>query len=299
MSNTAHSFQARPTEILLNKVSELPTLPTIIYELSRLINNPMSSTKSIEQVMVKDQSLTTKVLKLANSAYYAIPGGVTTVARAIGFLGFDTVNQIVLSTSIIKAFKGPAGVKFDINQLWQHAIGVAMASETIGKFIRYQKSPDLFTCGLVHDMGKVILCQVDPELLGVIIQTAAENKSTFLEAERKLKTTTHMQLGAILAKRWQLPMAIQSCIAFHHEESPERRSGLSAELGKSVDIVYLANILIHELHFGNSGHDKVVAAPNEILERLGIKADQMPELMKKIEEHLEQAESFLNIIQST
>lgn len=295
--SAAQTITPRPPEVLLNKVSELPTLPTIIYELTRLINNPMSSTKAIETVMVKDQSLTTKVLKLANSAYYAIPGGVSSVGRAIGFLGFDTVNQMVLSTSIIKAFKMSGPVKFDINLLWQHAIGVAMAAETIGKFIRYQKSSDLFTCGLVHDMGKVILCQIDPELMMDIVGLATEKNMSFLEAETELKSMNHMQLGAVLAKRWQLPMSIQTCIAYHHEVNPARRVGVSAEMGKNVDIVLLANSIIHELHFGNGGHDKVEPLPAPVLERLGIKADHMPELMKKIQDHLGQAESFLKIIQ--
>src|SRR4249920_2508515 len=99
---------------IVEKLDDLPTLPTVVYELSQLINDPMSSTNEIEKVMEQDQSLTTKVLKLINSAYYGIPGGVSRLSRAIGYLGFDTVNQLVLSTSIIKALEIKGPTRFDM-----------------------------------------------------------------------------------------------------------------------------------------------------------------------------------------
>src|SRR5476651_2412480 len=111
---------------IVDRLDELPTLPTIVYELSRVINDPMSSTSEIEKIMANDQSLTTKVLKLANSAYYAIPGGVTSLQRAIAYIGFDAINQLVLSASIMKALDAKASANFEPMQFWKHSIGVAM-----------------------------------------------------------------------------------------------------------------------------------------------------------------------------
>ncbi|RYZ75410.1 MAG: HDOD domain-containing protein, partial [Proteobacteria bacterium] len=140
-------------QMIVDRLDELPTLPTIVYELSRVINDPMSSTGDVQKIMANDQSLTTKVLKLANSAYYAIPGGVSSLQRAIGYIGYDTIHQLVLSASIISALDAKSSADFDLTQFWKHAIGVAMAAETTARFVHYKTPSDLFTCGLVHDMG--------------------------------------------------------------------------------------------------------------------------------------------------
>ena len=100
------------------KLDELPTLPSIVYELSKVINDPMSSTGDVEKLMSNDQSLTTKVLKLVNSAYYAIPGGVSSLSRAIAYIGFDTVNQLVLSASILSALETKEPTDFKLAEFY-------------------------------------------------------------------------------------------------------------------------------------------------------------------------------------
>ena len=86
-------------EYISEKVEELPTLPTIVYELTQVINDPMSSTKDVESIMENDQAMTTKVLKLVNSAYYAIPGGVSNLARAIELIG-DRWTLLILRSAL-------------------------------------------------------------------------------------------------------------------------------------------------------------------------------------------------------
>lgn len=104
---------------IVDRLDELPTLPSIVYELNRVINDPMSSTSDVEKIMGNDASLTTKVLKLANSAYYAIPGGVTSLQRAIAYIGYDTINQLALSASIIKSLGPKSHELFDLPAFWK------------------------------------------------------------------------------------------------------------------------------------------------------------------------------------
>lgn len=284
-------------DAIISRLEELPTLPSIIYELSQVINDPMSSTQDIEKLMANDQSLTTKVLKLVNSAYYAIPGGVTSLGRAIGYIGFDTVNQLVLSASILKALEVTGPQKFDLNQFWQHAIGVGIASETLAKAVRHPTPADLFTCGLVHDMGKVALYTLHPEVVLELVAHAKTNACSFIEAEEALNIPKHTLIGQALAKRWQLPATIQAVIRHHHNQGSERRGGLTVEFNLNVDIVVLANILIHALKFGNSGHDKVLGAPKELLARLTIDPDKgLKPLLLEIKASLEKASDFLRVL---
>ena len=172
-------------QAIVEKLEDLPTLPPVVYELSRIINDPMSSTKEVEQVMTNDPALTAKVLKLANSAYFGVPGGVATLNKAIAFLGYDTIQQLVLATSIIEALEVTGPAKFDFNEFWKHSIGVAMASETIAKSVGVKLPSDLFTCGLVHDMGKIVMFILAQEEFLQNIATAEADSTTLIEAEKK------------------------------------------------------------------------------------------------------------------
>lgn len=284
-------------EYIITKLDELPTLPAIVYELSRAINDPMSSTSDVEKIMSNDQSLTAKVLRLVNSAYYAIPGGVTSLSRAIGYIGFDTVNQLVLSASILKALetKGPA--KYDMNEFWKHSIGVAIASETIAKFTSHPMPADLFTCGLVHDMGKVALYIIDGEAMLRVVEVAKEKQISYLEAEIELGIPDHNHIGQWLAQRWTLPLMIQAVIKHHHENDTQGRAKLKPDLHRNVDIVHLANLLVHALKFGQSGHGKVFGAPKDVLERLTIHPDKhFKPLLNEIKLNLDKAQDFLRVL---
>ncbi|MCB0408305.1 MAG: HDOD domain-containing protein [Bdellovibrionales bacterium] len=284
-------------DYIVSKLDELPTLPTVVYELSRVINDPMSSTAEVERIMSSDQSLTTKVLKLVNSAYYAIPGGVSNLSRAIAFIGFDTVNQLVLSSSILKALEIKGPVHFDVNEFWKHSLGVAIAAETIAEFTRHPNPPDLFTSGLVHDMGKIALYVVHEEGMMSIIKNAEEKKISYYESEGQLELPRHTTLGYLLAQKWILPTQIMAVIKYHHQKDPQLRGGLSSDLNNCVDIVYLANLLIHALKFGNSGHQVILGAPKEVLGRLTIDPDKgFKKLLLDIKSNLDAAHELIRLL---
>ncbi|MES2855897.1 MAG: HDOD domain-containing protein, partial [Bdellovibrionota bacterium] len=227
-------------QTIAERLDELPTLPTVVYELSKVISDPMSSTKDIERIMSSDLGLTTKVLKLANSAYYAIPGGVSNLQRAVGYIGYDTIHQLVLSASIIKALDSKGTEKFDLPQFWKHSIGVAMAAETTAKFVHYKTPADLFTCGLVHDMGKIALHIIDPVNFERTLDHAKERGLSLNEAEETLDVARHATVGRLLATKWRLPSSIQACAAHHHQRDMSLRGGLSSELNLVVDVAMLA-----------------------------------------------------------
>ena len=282
---------------IASRLEELPTLPAIVYELSKVINDPMSSTTDVEKIMANDVGLTAKVLRLVNSAYYAIPGGVSSLSRAIGYIGFDTVNQLVLSASILKALETKGPQKYDMNEFWKHSIGVAIASETIAKYVNHPMPADLFTCGLVHDMGKVALYTLEQDTMLQIVLAAEEKGISYHEAEVALGLPTHTMIGQMLAQKWQLPQAIHACIAHHHAKDLNQRNGTKSDLHRNIDIVMLGNLLVHALKFGKSGHAKILGAPKEVLERLSLNPDaDLKPLLTDIRNNLDQASEFLRVL---
>ena len=285
------------TDDVISRLEELPTLPTIVHELSQIINDPMCSTTDIESLMSSDQSLTVKVLKLVNSAYYAIPGGVSNVARAIAYLGYDTVYQLVLSASILDALGTQSCDEFNIKEFWKHSLGVAVASETIGKWCRHPQPADLFTCGLVHDMGKIALYSLSKETFLQVVAGTRAGALSYREAEIEIDVPRHTQIGFRLAQRWRLPGQIQAVVKWHHQKEASLRGGLSADLNATVDTVYLANLLTHALKFGNSGHLKIAGAPMEVMGRLAINPQtDLKKLLLEIKSGLDRASDFLRVL---
>ncbi len=280
------------------KVKDLPSLPTVVMRLSQLIADPMSSTQQVQDLMSQDQAITAKVLALANSAYYAIPGGVSTLQRAIAYLGFDTVHQLVLAASVFKALKVDKMSSFRFNDFWRHGMGVAVASEVIAKELHLHNPSEVFTCGLLHDMGKLAILKIDQDYLEQLCETAIRNKQTFYEAEQDAGILKHTKVGFILAEHWKLPRSIQNCILYHHERNMVARQKLGDEMNQYIDIVMIANLLIHALYFGDSGYKVVPPCPKEVLMRLGIKPENLAEIVMKFKEPLSKANGFLNVLKS-
>lgn len=286
------------TDSIISRLDELPSLPSIVYELSQVVNDPMSSTTDVEKLMSNDQSLTMKVLKLVNSAYYAIPGGVSSLSRAIAYIGFDTVNQLVLSTSILQALEVKGEVGIDLPGLWKHAMGTAITSETIAKQIGHSQPVDLFTGGLLHDMGKVALYTLEPETMTTLVAHARTHGVSTYEAETQLQIPNHAVIGQALALKWNLPVHVRSVIRYHHvKDHNQRGGGLTTDIHRNVDIVFLANILVHALKFGNSGHDKILGAPKDVLERLTISPETgLKPLIQQIKIDLDRGQDFLRVL---
>lgn len=284
------------TQTIVERLDDLPTLPTIVYELSRVINDPMSSTSDIEKIMSNDQSMVTKVLRLANSAYYAVPGGVTSLQRAIAYIGYDAINQLVLSASIMKALDAKASPHFEPSQFWKHSLGVAMAAETTAKVVQYRTPADLFTCGLVHDMGKIALYLVAPEMFAETLAKAKEKNLTVAEAELELGAPRHTLIGRELAAKWRLPQLIQATAVHHHQKDLSLRGALSQETNLAVDVVFVSNLLIHALQFGNSGCFRVGGIPKDVVERLNLNSEKIKDLITKIKASIATADGFLKII---
>ena len=198
MGEAARNLNTKPqVEELLHKLESLPTLPSIMYEMNRIINDPSSSAGDVTKVMEKDQSLTLKVLKVINSAYYAIPGGITSLHRAIAYLGYDTINQLVLAASVFKVMNRVSSSAFSLQEFWKHSVGVAMTAETLAKWCNHLKSLRvLHRRTLALDSGKLALYHVAPDVLDAIVAEAKDKNLSMIDAELNLGVTNHVQMWA-------------------------------------------------------------------------------------------------------
>ena len=284
---------------LVDCVPQLPTLPSVIMELTSLLQDSHDvHADRITGIVKQDQSLTTHVLRVANLSYYAGCEKARTVNGAIRLLGFEKVKRISLASTLFSKLGVRRAEAFAWKQFWKHSIGVGIASSALAKSLGHDDHEVFFTAGLLHDLGKVISFLVDPEAMTEVVTFAMEKKISMIESERACGAPEHNRMGEELCKRWKLPEVITKVIANHHEENTFYRSlEPDSRFHKYVDVVILANHCIHELEFGFSGHRDKKDPSKELMERLGWSSEDLPELLELIRGELDEGGGLLDMLE--
>ncbi|MGB9715470.1 MAG: HDOD domain-containing protein [Thermodesulfovibrionales bacterium] len=208
-------MQERLVDKLFSKLTDIPTLPSIVLQINKIIKNDNISTYDIGSIIERDPSLTSKVLKFANSSYYGLSYSVNTVTRAITVLGINTIRNIALTASVFEIFNSKKSLPFDIAGLWYHSLGCAMASKAFISKAAHLLEEEAFICGILHDIGKVIIAQNMPDLMNRVLDEIKKGKSQS-DAEKDIIGYTHSEVGALLSEKWHLPEELCETIRFHH-----------------------------------------------------------------------------------
>jgi putative nucleotidyltransferase with HDIG domain len=287
-------IEKKPQSIrtFLETVSTIPTLSIVIDKITRLLQNPQTSAEEIGKVIMTDQALASKVLRLVNSAFYGFPGRISTISHAVVILGFSTIKNIVLTASIFDAFaqnKNTAS-DFSIEQFWLHSIGCGAASQAIAKRVGFKEKEECFIAGLIHDIGKIIMCYFFPEIFNSVSQNARNKDILFLESEREVIGITHDEIGAIIARRWNLPANLQSVVQNHHSPAPEK------DFYSMTSIVHVADILTRAMEIGNGGDEKMPLIIESTWRDLGLEHIPLEPLLEGIEEEFDRATIFMQIL---
>ncbi len=278
---------------LLAKLQDIPTLPVVAMAVNELINDPTSSSADIAEVLKKDQVLTAKILRLVNSSYYAIPGGVADVQRALAFLGFNTLAQLVLGLSVFSMFTMTEDDDFSMLDFWKHALATAVCSEILAKRLNYPKPEEAFTCGLLHDIGKLVLHEIDRERLIDIVREAGRRGCSFTEVEREWDLPGHSFLGEVIATKWGLPQVIRLAVRYHHFDVSKMASILSSAK-PVIQMVRLANQLCVKNKIGKSGDCSDGAITPDMLQPLGLTLADLPQIEAQVEKDMEKAGAFFS-----
>lgn len=276
----------------LESISTIPTLSIVIDKLARLLQNPQTSAEEIGRAITTDQALASKVLKLVNSAFYGFPGKIGTITHAVVILGFSTVKNIVLTASIFDAFsnrKDPYS-DFSMENFWMHSIACGAASQTIARHIGFKEKEECFIAGLVHDIGKIILCNYFPEEFDHVFQTSRQKGQLFYESEKQTIGITHEEIGGLITHRWNLPVSLQNAVQFHHAPSSQR------EFYTLTSIVHAADILVRALDIGNGGDDKIPLMSDNVWRDLGLENIALQSVFGDIEDECDKATVFMQMV---
>lgn len=268
-------------------MQELPTLPVVVNKIIKTIGDERSSTGDLSDIISKDQSILSVVLRLVNSAFYGYSREITSVHQATVILGFNILKSIALGASIFKTMpKGAGRHKFDRNALWVHSMGVATTARIMAEEVGFKDTEEAFVSGLLHDVGRVIFDSAFPEEFGILCEKVEKEGVTMIEAERDVMDMTHAEAGKILLVKWQLPPGVSTGAGFHHE--PDKAPESHAEL---VAIIHLSDVICHKLDIGSGGDDTVPEMERYAMKRLGLTPDIFDSVMEKVAGHKESIEN--------
>ncbi len=224
---------------IIESIAAVPPLPTASVEVIRMIQDPKVPSGRIAQAIEYDPSLTTNVLRLANSSFFGFHRSVSTVKDALFRLGTNQVFQLVVAATVGKMAQKPLnGYDLSSGDLWDHLVGTAIASIKLAQNLKLEIPSYTFTAALTHDVGKVVLGTFVEVNADSIRDHAYKEKMSFEQAERTVLEIDHAEVGALLLERWNLPEDLVDVVRWHHQ--PEEYRGKDP---RAANVVHVANVL--------------------------------------------------------
>jgi putative nucleotidyltransferase with HDIG domain len=277
-------------EIELDKIEGLPTLPTVYAEVEALCKDPNVDADKLARVIETDPSITMKLLKLSNSAFFGFNRQIRAVTDAVALLGNETVQNAVLSISVFEALKDQdesAGV--DKKEFWRHSAAVGSIVRFITKKMRIERE-DAFTAGILHDVGKVILDGLFAQFYKTVLDAVDVKKLHIFEAEESTLGLVHTKLGQELAESWGIPDNLIDAIAYHHNP---KMADTDCEL---ASLVHIADAVARNLGVGSGGDPYVTCIHGFALEQLAVTSEDLVSWEEEMVQTMEKDMAFLAAI---
>jgi HD-like signal output (HDOD) protein len=266
----------------IEQVGELPTLPHVVQKLASMIGRPDVSAEEIGTLIEKDQVLSAKVLRLANSPFYGFPSRIASVAHAVVVLGLNVVKGLTLCATAFDMMRN-AGM----NELWRHSLGVAMTAHILGTKAAMKNPEEVFVAGLLHDIGKVVLYVKWPDVGQQITAVTRNTSRPLMDAEQELFEVTHADVGGWLANAWHLPTSLREPILHHHTPAAAQDAKLQTA------IVHVADVLVKGLACGNPGDDLVPPLSRQAWDLVGLDARGLAHCLAQATEEFQTIDDYL------
>ncbi len=277
---------------LLARGENLPTLPTVVFQLHRVLDNEHAGAADVAGIIERDPALTARLLRAANSAAFARPGGdrVGSVSAAVSRLGVNQVRAVCIVLAVVKAFNNRSST-LDHNEFWIHSAAVGMAARIIWE--RYGNDPtinsdDIYVAGLLHDAGLLVVEQHFPREFDEVLRQRATLNSRLWQIEEDYLGMDHGAVGGLLLGRWSLPQFISEAVTNHHH--PQQAD---EQYQTVCRIVQAAETLCIEGGAGLPEEGPADCSAADVLTELGATDAEAEEMLKGVPAVSEKARKFL------
>ena len=279
------------------RVNNLPTLPSVMSRVIEMVDNPRTTAPQLARFIANDPALTGKILKLANSAFYGFPQKIGTINLAIVVLGFQSVKDLGLSAAVVEVFKDSVCEDIvDLNQFWTHAVAVAAGCKIITRERRLKIAGETFVAGLLHDVGKLVMCNQMTDDYRLILEKSRNEGSLTWENEIEQTGFSHADLGGWLIERWSLPSHQASAVYDHHQPWNSTKEPNVAM------VIHFADNLANRAGYGINNYTDTMKIEPQVHAYLHLKEDEDGNIdwehyQDRLSEEIDQAKAFLNVLE--
>lgn len=225
---------------LFKDISDLPTIPAIVSKVVAQLDNQEGNPDEIADLILSDQVLAARVIRVVNSPLYRTNNPIVSVKRALLFLGFKSVREMILTSYFVDGFKDKEQ-PFDMKMFWMHSFSVGAISRRIARMVDYPDVEKAYLVGILHDIGKVFLGHYCKEMYGQMLTSIRNTSFTTYDAEYEFFGTTHCEVGLCLAQRWNFPSTYCDVISYHHSSERATEDPLLTAIVSLADFYCLSH----------------------------------------------------------
>lgn len=270
---------------------DLPALPGVVMQVIQATEKDTVSTQEIEKLLSIDAAITTKLLKVVNSAYFGMPRQIVNVNQTIAILGLMQVRNLVMSIGVLSVLNSTSPRIIEVQrEFWQHSFASGSCAEIIGrkKGMVQRDLEAVFVGGLLHDVGRLFLFTLFNLPYQEVLKESLKKQEPVDVVERRILGTTHAELGGSLAERWNFPVELVAMIR-GHDNIPD------GPVDDQVMAVHIADHIANQLGTAESTciHPPLHAAA---LDWLGLDEEGLAELRDQTAVQVEKARDMLGLL---
>jgi putative nucleotidyltransferase with HDIG domain len=274
-----------PLDILRHD-HQLPALPQVFLELQQAISSRSTSADDLAEIISQDPGLTAFLLRMVNSAFYSLPMQIDTISRAVTVVGVNQLSTLAVGTSVMSLFKDVPADVINMEQFWKHSVCCGLIARRLCRITGQGDPERAFVSGLLHDIGQLILLQVEPERATAVHAHARAGDAVLFAEEKALLGFDHATLGGMLLRKWNFPYVLVSAVLEHHQPKPGHKEAEPL-------LVHCAETIATGLGVGSSGEFFVQPPSPEVWASMHFTPELMDEMVEDLDEELDEAFAIL------
>lgn len=273
------STEREKAKLILNSIEQLAVVPEFLQDVLRALNKESASINETAKLINRDQSLVTKILRIANSPLYGLYRRVSSVDYALHIIGLAEVTNIVTGITLLETFKIKSDKYLNQKDFWEHSFIVGNLSKSLCHEYNVDGAREAFVGGFLHDLGISVTHKYLHDSFIKIHDEVKEHGRSYLEAEKDIIGMSHQEISLNLLDKWNFPVPLCQAVLFHHTPSKMERN--KSELAA---VIHLSDFIVSHLNKGKYYWDDT----NDLdIEGLGILGLHSVEEVYKITEKYE------------
>ncbi len=261
-------------EEIINKTIDIASHYKIVEKVIKILENEFATLDELQEILSKDKGFTARFLRIANSPYYGMSRKVKTVKDALVLLGINTAKSLILATSMIYLSKKMNNFE---QKIWQHSLAVGISAALLANITEEAEPEESLSCGILHDIGKILLNNAMPEIYQRIYEKNFDTKKSSVEFENEILGINHVDVGVAIAEKWNFPDLIKETIKYHHSIKCSENNNKNAKMRNICILVRMSDQICNELGYGLRKPEVI-----RLDEEFGIDKEQINEIKKNI-----------------